>query len=408
MISEELIQRLRYQGESDSLDFKREQYAFASATDDKKSELLKDVLAFANSWKRSDAFILIGFNEVPGDVAEISGISEHIDDAQLQQFVNSKTQKPLAFRYQSIRIENTEVAILHIPVQERPFYVRQAYGRVAANTVYVRRGSSTAIASPDEVARMGRAEVAELDVSLNVFFASPKRRLEVQPTVRSLDLKIPPPKDIPDYDPDAKKIQSPFSALSMPSFVSPMRHVNRDYNRELAKFTKIDRLTRPVWFAVANSGTSTAHDLRLEMLVSGVDAGVKLFDIDQYPMQPRKEYDYSPRPMAPTTHADPELTVSVVENDWLIRCGVDKVQPSATVWFNDPIYFGSTSSVSLACRVKVFADNLRVPHEQILTLPIETTFEQVGLKRIKELENDRHHNSAPFKRWLKELDSEDG
>ena len=49
----------------------------------------------ANAHRESDAFILFGVQEVDGDVAKVIGISGHIDDAHLQQFVNEKTNRPI-------------------------------------------------------------------------------------------------------------------------------------------------------------------------------------------------------------------------------------------------------------------------------------------------------------------------
>ena len=51
----ELLERLLYQEESEALDFKKEQYPFDNASDGQKSELLKDILAFANAWRQTDA-----------------------------------------------------------------------------------------------------------------------------------------------------------------------------------------------------------------------------------------------------------------------------------------------------------------------------------------------------------------
>src|SRR5216117_1185822 len=48
---------------SETLDFKREQYPFSGAPDERKSELLKDILAMANVQKDSDRYILIGVEE---------------------------------------------------------------------------------------------------------------------------------------------------------------------------------------------------------------------------------------------------------------------------------------------------------------------------------------------------------
>ena len=53
-----LFEALLFEEESETLDFKRDQYRFDNATDEEKSELLKDILAFANAWRRADAYIL--------------------------------------------------------------------------------------------------------------------------------------------------------------------------------------------------------------------------------------------------------------------------------------------------------------------------------------------------------------
>ena len=52
-MNNELFEQLLYEEESPSLDFKRDQYRFVRATEDDKSELLKDLLGFANAWRRS-------------------------------------------------------------------------------------------------------------------------------------------------------------------------------------------------------------------------------------------------------------------------------------------------------------------------------------------------------------------
>jgi len=93
------IEQLLNEQESTSLDFKRDQYLFVDAADADKSELLKDVLAFANAWRRSDAFIMIGVDEVRGGRSVPVGVSSHLDDASLQQFINSKVQRPIALSY---------------------------------------------------------------------------------------------------------------------------------------------------------------------------------------------------------------------------------------------------------------------------------------------------------------------
>src|SRR3989339_708770 len=156
-ITDDLLNQLVNEPESNSLDFKKEQYNFIKASDDDKSELLKDIVAFANSFRRDDAFILIGFQEVKGNKATTEGISEDIDDANLQQFVHTKLNKQLEFSYQQRTYKGKKIAIIHIPSQARPFYLKNDYGKLKKGIVYLRRGTSTGQATPEEIALMGVA-----------------------------------------------------------------------------------------------------------------------------------------------------------------------------------------------------------------------------------------------------------
>src|SRR5262249_40438286 len=113
-----LMEELLNEEEGPTLDFKRDEYPFDGVAGDKKSELLKDVLAFTNAWRRTDAYILIGVEEVKGARSKVIGITNHIDDAKLQQFVNGKTQKPVEFSYQGFSFEGKQIGIIHIPPQQ--------------------------------------------------------------------------------------------------------------------------------------------------------------------------------------------------------------------------------------------------------------------------------------------------
>ncbi|HEY5213138.1 MAG TPA: RNA-binding domain-containing protein, partial [Acidobacteriaceae bacterium] len=83
------IAQLLWQSESETLDFKRDQYPFDGVTDEQRSELLKDILAFANSWRSAPARILIGVDEVKHGRSVPVG-TEHLTNRSLQTFVNSK------------------------------------------------------------------------------------------------------------------------------------------------------------------------------------------------------------------------------------------------------------------------------------------------------------------------------
>ena len=395
MATEELIERLRYESEGESLDFKLEQYRFVGGTLDDKAELLKDVLAFANSWKRSDAYILIGLREAKGGPAEVVGIDSHLDDADLQQFLNGKTQRPIRFSYRELQVHDKTVAVIHIPLQERPFYLKARFGKLPADVVFVRRGSSTAPAKPDEVARMGREESGAGAVVLDVFFADPRTRARIAPQLRSHVLTVPEPSDIPDY-----RIRQ---AGPLPSPMAPQAHPN--YYRKLARYTQATRLVSPVWLAVANSGEEVALDTRLEMTIAGADDGIVALDEYDYPDVPLKQYNplsmHTPRTV---THFNADVQVKKVADSWLVSARTDKVQAKSTEWFSSPFYLGATSTRGVEARVRVFADNLTAPHEQQLIVPVEARPESASLDRVLELEEERFVNSAEHRAFLRKLE----
>ena len=151
----QILENLLHQPEGPALDFKQAQYRFNGANEADKSEILKDVLAMANSWRLTTAYILIGVQEVKGSRSKVIGVDQHLDDAALHQFVNSKTQRPVQFLYQQFPIEGVEIGVIQIPVQTRPLFVTKQFGRLQPNAVKVRDGSSTRTATPEEVAKMG-------------------------------------------------------------------------------------------------------------------------------------------------------------------------------------------------------------------------------------------------------------
>lgn len=245
--------------ESTSLDFKRDQYPFVRASDDEKSELLKDVLAFANSWRHADAYILIGVDEKGGNA--VVGVNTHLDDASLQQFINSKTQKPVTFSYETVQCEGKEIDVLRIPVQERPFYLQRDFAGLKKDTVYIRRGSSTDIATPAEIADMGKASVAlPRSPALEVEFVDPLSLKGIGPSIQleSTDVSYEA-KNVPDYSMDRGLYGITIGE-------------NRHYYRERARYIKRTELIKKVKLRVVSMSTELAEDV---VLTLNVDRQIK-------------------------------------------------------------------------------------------------------------------------------------
>lgn len=362
------LESLLFEEESATLDFKRDQYPFDNETDEGKSELLKDILAFANAWRRSDAYILIGVEEVQGGRSKVIGVANHIDDAKLQQFVNSKTHRPLYFSYFARKLDGLDVGVIHIPPQERPIYLTKKYGKLEKNTVYIRRSSSTDIASPEEIARMGQAAFGEGGAVplLDVQFFDHEELVPLGHTFEfeTGNLVVPDDQKIPDYG------VSHYSVGGNLSLSLPIVGRNRDYFREAARYLKTSMETSRTEFVVSNSGSVVAQDVRLEITIDDPSGNVIVRDETSIPAEPSPNY-LSLDSVPNVRMWEPDITVQRSRQTWIIRAELGKIQPKGSANTSSGLYIGSKTPLELQATVKVFADNLPAPRTCVLSIRVE-------------------------------------
>lgn len=201
MLTLDQIKALCVQGESNRLDFKRDQYRFDNAVDGVKAELLKDILSFANSFRGDSAYILIGVEEQESKIGKIVGIekSQVIDGSKIQQFVNEKTNRMIPFDTYVTDCGNGRVVqVLEIAqcLKARPFYLKQKdFAQLKKHDVWMRVGSSSHIASPEEIKEMGCQEVEnDSSPTLSVKFDIDNQGEDVLLSV-ALQSDVHPPKN---------------------------------------------------------------------------------------------------------------------------------------------------------------------------------------------------------------------
>jgi len=375
------IENLLNEDESNYIDFKQGQYRFEGASEEEKSEILKDILAFANAWRRTDAFILIGVKEVKGGRSQVIGITDHFDDAAIQQFVNSKVQKPIQFSYIAFEFEEKQVGIIKIPVQERPFYLKQKYGKLKPNVVYLRRGSSTDEAEPDEIAKMGIALASSAQSQIpnvDCEFANPITRIlygkEIEVTSIVLILKEP----IQNFSPK----QNNFAIASIGS--SP----NRNFYRELYQFYEYQSLLKNVSIRLKNTGNVTAFNARVE--ISIVEDDLLFVHKSDFPDRPQKYFNYlasiNDRVSFPgIAQIGSRLSIDKNGVGWLIVINFGNIQPKAEDWLEEPIFIGSRKPQDVRFEAIIYADN--APYPICVPLCIHFCTDNV-VRTLKELEAD--------------------
>jgi hypothetical protein len=401
-IDQGTIETLLFCEEGNDLDFKSESYKFTNAKDCEKGELLKDIIAFANSWRRTDAFILIGVKEVKGKRSQVVGINETLDDAKIQQFVNSKTNSPIIFAYQNITYENKNVGVIHIPCQKRPFYLKKDFGNLKRETVYLRRGSSTAIAKLDEIAQMGSSVFAanvESYPELELFFADIEKRTVLPNTFEtsSLILTIPKRSEIPDYELKRKHNQPSWMHFDLES-------ANHSYYRELALFIQEYCYFTPIYLAIENSGNLVARDVRIELQIDDQRPCISILDNSNVKKVPKSSYSNLniPQPINPEIFSEPKqyLRSEKIDDHWLIEAGVHKVQPKSISWLKLPFYFAAKEAHKFSIKVNICSDDLAEPSTKTLLIENKVTNKDASLEDIKTIEHERWKTTKEYNKFL--------
>ncbi len=375
-MTNELFESLLFEEEGTTIDFKKEQYRFVKASDEEKSELLKDILGFANAWRRSKTYILIGVEEVRGGKSNVIGIdaSDHLDDHALQQFVNSLVNTPVRFQYRAFTHQGKNVGIFVIDEgQQRPIHLRKNYGKLRKDEVYIRYGSSTEPrpATPSEIAQMGK-DMPRERAELLVEFAEVDRdyAIGVGVQLQCEFCSLPEVKDIPKLP---GPYQGPFGIRT-----DFLHQHNANYYHELAEYEFMTRLCRPVRLAVKNIGEAAAKNVRVELVVP---MGIGLLAVEDLPEKPKKEEMPGERALrgirSVHQRRDPgEVDIDRNHDRFRIEIDCKDLQPGRRVR-TDRFYIGAGESGDYPLQGQVFADNLPTPQEFTLTVTADvqhTTF----------------------------------
>jgi hypothetical protein len=367
-------------GEGTALDFKSCQYLFSGEDDDTKSELLKDMLAFANSWRRSDAYILIGVKEVRGGRSIVKGLDFHLSDLDLQQFVCSKTNRPLEFAYQVHQMEGKEIGVIAIPLQERPFYLTRRFGKINARDVLVRRGSSADTAAPDEISRMGAVRIAVAgspELSLCFVDLESGEPLGTSAEIEVVSLTLPTESDVPNYGMASHRL---FGSLPIPN-------ANRDFYRDVARYLDHRYGFCELPLLVENLARVSALDVTLQARIDDPGRQVRLLDGSD--KQERPSISWYPNPVSlHLSQGQERYSVERGRDSWVLGRVVGKIQPKARQVVRG-LLLGATEHASVTIAAQLFADNLPDPASQDLHVEVRAKHEVLAVDDLLRFQEAR-------------------
>jgi Putative DNA-binding domain len=335
--------------------------------------LLKDILAFANAWRQTDAHILIGVQEIRGARSKVVGVTHHLLNRNLQQFVHSKTNRPVDFSYAPFTFEGVEVGVLAIPLQERPLFLLKDYGALKGKTVYIRRSDTTGEAAPDEVARMGSTSIgARGQPVLEFEFADLQTRqkcgCELQ--IKSPSAEVPEEDLIPLYG----KAPQAFYGISLDPTDG---FKNRSYYRELAVYIRDSTFLCPIGLAITNHSTTVAEEVVVTIEIDS--AGVELYDEADKPLMPSRDRIPTLRGMMSAQRTQ-RVLVSRFGDLYEVKWEAGTVQPGTSAWSKEPFHIGARQTLVSVAKISVSANNLRVPIRLSGEISIEATSRKLELK----------------------------
>lgn len=151
---DEVKEMLDCHQEGEYLDFKEEDYH-----KNNKVELIKDIVALANSHSDRNKYIIIGIIEGNNVCKEIKGIDKNTirDEAEFQQIINTYIYENLIVNYKVISIDEKDILVIQIPAvnnSNRPFMIRKQIENWKENEILIRKGSMTMLANKKDLKYM--------------------------------------------------------------------------------------------------------------------------------------------------------------------------------------------------------------------------------------------------------------
>lgn len=135
-----IIKILKTTPEQNVFDWKRD--LRFNKSKDKKGEIIKDIVAIANSITDEPGYIFYGVDtQCPNPLLNIP---DSYDDANFQQLVNSRVEPEISFLLYPVVHENGKIYVIHIsPSYNKPHIIIKDYGKLREGQIPIRMGSST-------------------------------------------------------------------------------------------------------------------------------------------------------------------------------------------------------------------------------------------------------------------------
>ena len=141
---QDIVEHLIIAGEeNDRVDFKETYYH-----ENKKSDMIKDIISFANGHCQEDKYIIFGVRDADRKVVGINR-GDIPDISEINQFIQVNCEPYIFVEMQCLQIMSKEVAVMIIKKEnrEKPYTVKKDYtnrsgGNIQAGDIFIRKGAN--------------------------------------------------------------------------------------------------------------------------------------------------------------------------------------------------------------------------------------------------------------------------
>ena len=152
-----------------------------------------------------------------------------------------------------------------------------------------------------------------------------------------------------------------------------INRANSQYFRELALHEQARLLCRPIRFAITNSGSVPATDVRVEFNVELREAVI--FDDHNWPQKPERYLAIGAVPTLPLLRmrdADDIEVQELTDGTRIIKISTSKVQPKQIAWIDASLFLGAMSSGIISLSGAIWSDDLTSPQTADLKVRFTT------------------------------------
>jgi hypothetical protein len=291
----------------------------------------------------------------------------HLTNRTLQTFVNSKSNRPITFSYDAFEIDGKSIGVIEIPVQDRPLYLNKKFGRVEANTVYIRRGDTTDIADPDEIAQMGaKREQAHNHPLLTFSLGNLEKRVRLDSSIRveTTSYSVPKSKALPGYG------TNNMIGISL-------NNENEDYYVDAAYYLRDVPHLQEYAVVVTNESRTTAQQVVVRIRFT--DPTLEVLSPRERRAEPARDRFMKVMPaVLPRT----EISVDREETGTIVKIDLGDIQPGTEEWSKHAFYLGSRVSKSFEATISISAHNLGEPMDLSQSFDFDVSAQSISVDQI--------------------------